>query len=192
MLGLELIHVSKRATWGSGNSKAMLTVSTAATVQWGNDLRVSLRKVDQIQYEEIWSQPLALITNHWLLNKHRIEFKTLMIIFKGCHDEARNYNHELITACAYKLFSMWSSEACVIIKVSKFNFAIIREIVRNIDSDSFRFISSLLDVKYNLEIMLCGSHTVLCVASFNSSLNVLRVIIMWEISHTIIYLFILS
>ena len=40
--------------------------------------------------------------------------------------------------------------------------------------------------------MLCGSHTVLCVASFNSPLNVLRVIIMWEISHIIFYLFILS
>ena len=40
--------------------------------------------------------------------------------------------------------------------------------------------------------MLCGSHTVLYGASFNSSLNVLRVIIMWEISHIIFHLFILS
>ena len=48
----------------------------------------NLRKYDRIT--------LALVTLHWLPVKYRIEFKTLLIVFKGLHGKALTYIQEMI------------------------------------------------------------------------------------------------
>ena len=48
----------------------------------------NLRKYDRITP--------ALVTLHWLRVKYRIEFKTLLIVFKGLHGKAPTYIQEMI------------------------------------------------------------------------------------------------
>ena len=52
-------------------------------------LVLNLRKYDRITP--------ALVTLHWLPVKYRIEFKTLLIIFRKLHGKAPGYIHEMIT-----------------------------------------------------------------------------------------------
>ena len=51
------------------------------------------------QSEEIWSHNsrTRYASSYWLPVKYRIEFKTLLIVFKGLHDKAPTYIQEMIT-----------------------------------------------------------------------------------------------
>ena len=60
----------------------------------------------------------ALVTLHWLPVKYRIEFKTLLIVFKGLHGKALTYIQEMIIPSKSKRYSIRSNEECVL-KVSK-------------------------------------------------------------------------
>ena len=71
----------------------------------------NLRKYDRITP--------ALVTFHWLPVKYRIEFKTLLIVFKGLHDKAPTYIQEMITPSKSKRYSIRSNEERVL-KVPKF------------------------------------------------------------------------
>ena len=71
----------------------------------------NLRKYDRITP--------ALVTVHWLPVKYRIEFKTLLIVFKGLHDQAPTYIQEMITPSKSKRYSIRSNEERVL-KVPKF------------------------------------------------------------------------
>ena len=71
----------------------------------------NLRKYDRITP--------ALVTLHWLQVKYRIEFKTLLIVFKGLHDKAPTYIQEMITPSKSKRYSIRSNEERVL-KVPKF------------------------------------------------------------------------
>ena len=61
----------------------------------------------------------ALVTLHWLPVKYRIEFKTLLIVFKGLHGKAPTYIQEMITPSKSKRYSIRSNEERVL-KVPKF------------------------------------------------------------------------
>ena len=61
----------------------------------------------------------ALVTLHWLPVKYRIEFKTLLIVFKGIHGKAPTYAQEMITPSKSKRYSKRSNEERVL-KVPKF------------------------------------------------------------------------
>ena len=61
----------------------------------------------------------ALVTLHWLPVKYRIEFKTLLIVFKGLHGNAPTYIQEMITPSKSKRYSIRSNEERVL-KVPKF------------------------------------------------------------------------
>ena len=71
----------------------------------------NLRKYDRITP--------ALVTLHWLPVKYRIEFKTLLIVFKGLHGKAPTYTQEMITPSKSKRYSIRSIEERVL-KVPKF------------------------------------------------------------------------
>ena len=71
----------------------------------------NLRKYDRINP--------ALVTLHWLPVKYRIEFKTLLIVFKGLHVKAPTYIQEIITSSQSKRNSIRSNEERVL-KVPKF------------------------------------------------------------------------
>ena len=71
----------------------------------------NLRKYDRITP--------ALVTLHWLPVKYRIEFKTLLIVFKGLHGKAPTYIQEMITSSKSKRYSIRSNEERVL-KVPKF------------------------------------------------------------------------
>ena len=71
----------------------------------------NLRKYDSITP--------ALVTLHWLPVKYRVEFKTLLIVFKGLHDKAPTHIQEMITPSKSKRYSVRSNEECVL-KVPKF------------------------------------------------------------------------
>ena len=71
----------------------------------------NLRKYDHITP--------ALVTLHWLPVKYRIEFKTLLIVFKGLHDKAPTYIQETVTPPKSKIYSIRSNEERVL-KVPKF------------------------------------------------------------------------
>ena len=71
----------------------------------------NLRKYDRITP--------ALVTLHWLPVKYRIEFKTLLIVFKGLHGKAPTYIQEMITPSKSKIYSIRSNEERVL-KVPKF------------------------------------------------------------------------
>ena len=71
----------------------------------------NLRKYDRITP--------ALVTLHWLPVKYRIEFKTLLIVFKGLHDKAPPYIQEIITPSKSKIYSIRSNEERVL-EVPKF------------------------------------------------------------------------
>ena len=73
----------------------------------------NLRKYDRITP--------ALVTLHWLPVKYRIEFKTLLIVFKGLHDQAPTYIQEMITPSKSKRYSIRSNEERVL-KVPKFKY----------------------------------------------------------------------
>ena len=70
-----------------------------------------LRKYDRITP--------ALVTLHWLPVKYRIEFKTLLLIFKGLQGKAPSYIQEMLIRCKSKRYAMRSNNACVL-KVPKF------------------------------------------------------------------------
>ena len=61
----------------------------------------------------------ALVTLHWLPIKYQIEFKTLLIVFKGLHGKAPTYIQEMITPSKSKRYSIRSNEERVL-KVPKF------------------------------------------------------------------------
>ena len=69
-------------------------------------LVLNLRKYDRIT--------LALVTFHWLPVKYRIEFKTLLFIFNGCHGKAPSYFQEMISPSKSRWYSIRSNEACVV------------------------------------------------------------------------------
>ena len=71
----------------------------------------NLRKYDRITP--------ALVTLNWLPVKYRIEFKTLLIVFKGLHDKSPTYIKEMITPSKGKRYSIRSNEERVL-KVPKF------------------------------------------------------------------------
>ena len=56
---------------------------------------------------------------HWPPVKYRIEFKTLLIVFKGLNDKATTYIQEMITPSKNKRKSIRSNEECAL-KVPKF------------------------------------------------------------------------
>ena len=68
------------------------------------------------KYDRITPAPVAL---HWLPVKYRIEFKTLLIVFKGLHDEAPTYIQKMITPSKSKRYSIRSNEERVL-KVEAF------------------------------------------------------------------------
>ena len=61
----------------------------------------------------------ALVTLRWLPVKYQIEFKTLLIVFKGLHGKAPTYIQEMITLSKSKRYSVRSNEERVL-KVPKF------------------------------------------------------------------------
>ena len=61
----------------------------------------------------------ALVTLHWLPVKYRIEFKTVLIVFKGLHGKAPTYIQEMIIPSKSKRYSIRSNEERVL-KVPKF------------------------------------------------------------------------
>ena len=61
----------------------------------------------------------ALVTLHWLPVKYQIEFKTLLIVFKGLHGKAPTYIKEMIIPPKSKIYSIRSNEERVL-KVKKF------------------------------------------------------------------------
>ena len=66
----------------------------------------------------------ALVTLLWLQVKYRIEFKTLLIVFKGLYGKAPTYIQEMITPSKSKRYSprgysIRSNEECVL-NVPKF------------------------------------------------------------------------
>ena len=61
----------------------------------------------------------ALVTLHWLPVKYRIEFKTLLIVFKWLHGKAPTYIQEMITPSKSKRYSIRSNEERAL-KVPKF------------------------------------------------------------------------
>ena len=71
----------------------------------------NLRKYDRITP--------TLVTLQWLPVKYRIEFKTLLIVFKGLHGKAPIYIQEMITPSKSKRYSIRSNEERVL-KVPKF------------------------------------------------------------------------
>ena len=71
----------------------------------------NLRKYDRITP--------ALVTLHWLPVKYWIEFKTLLIVFKGLDGKAPTYIQEMITPSKSKRYSIRSNEERVL-KVPKF------------------------------------------------------------------------
>ena len=74
-------------------------------------LVVNLRKYDCITP--------ALATLHWLPFKYQIEFKTLLIVFKGLHGKAPTYIQEMITPSKSKRYSLRSNKEHAL-KVLKF------------------------------------------------------------------------
>ena len=60
------------------------------------------------QSEEIWIWSPALVRRHWRPAEYRIEFKTLMIAFKGLHGKAPRYTQEIITPSESRRYSMSS------------------------------------------------------------------------------------
>ena len=96
------------AWWWTGDKplpEPMFTQNTAARLVF------NLSKYDRIY--------TALVTLHWLPVKYRIEFKTLLIVFKGLHDKAPTYIQEMITPSKSKRYSIRSTEERVL-KVPKF------------------------------------------------------------------------
>ena len=71
----------------------------------------NLRKYDRITP--------ALVTLHWLPVKYRIEFNTLLMVFKGLHGKAPTYIQVMITPSKSKRYSIRSNEERVL-KVPKF------------------------------------------------------------------------
>ena len=61
----------------------------------------------------------ALVVLHWLPVKYLIEFKTLLIVFKGLHGKAPTYIQEMIIPSKSKRYSIRSNEERVL-KVPKF------------------------------------------------------------------------
>ena len=61
----------------------------------------------------------ALVTLHWLPVKYQIDFKTLLIVFKGLRDKAPIYIQEMTTPSKSKRYSVRSNEERVL-KVPKF------------------------------------------------------------------------
>ena len=61
----------------------------------------------------------ALVTLHWIPVKYRIEFKTLLLVFKGLHCWAPTYIQEMIITSRSKIYSIRSNEERVL-KVPKF------------------------------------------------------------------------
>ena len=74
-------------------------------------LVLDLRKYDRITP--------ALVTLHWLPVKYRIEFKTLLLIFKGLHGMAPSYIQDMLAPSKSKRYAMRSNKACLL-KVPKF------------------------------------------------------------------------
>ena len=62
----------------------------------------NLRKYDRITP--------TFVTLHWLPVKYRIEFKTLLIVFKGLHGKAPTYIQEMIIPSKSKRYSIRSNE----------------------------------------------------------------------------------
>ena len=84
---------------------------TAACAKHSCQTSFNLRKYDRITP--------ALVTLHWLPLEYRIEFKTLLIVFKGLHGKAPTYIQEMITPSKSKRYSIRSNEERVL-KVPKF------------------------------------------------------------------------
>ena len=76
------------------------------------------------KYDRIIPAPVTL---HWLPVKYRIEFKTLLIVFKGLHDQAPTYIQEMITPPKSKRYSIRSNEERVL-KVPKFKHDILASV----------------------------------------------------------------
>ena len=98
---------------------------TTATVWWIENLIKKLQRVQNTaarlvfnlrKYDRITP---ALVTLHWLPVKYRIEFKTLLIVFKGLHGKAPTYIQEMFTPSKSKRYSIRSNEERVL-KVPKF------------------------------------------------------------------------
>ena len=56
----------------------------------------------------------ALVTLHWLPVKYRIEFKTLLIVFKGLHGKAPTYIKKMLNPSKNKRYPIRSNEECVL------------------------------------------------------------------------------
>ena len=62
----------------------------------------------------------ALISLHWLPVRYRIEFKTLLLVFKGLHGVAPIYITEMLDRATNSRFCLRSNNACVL-RVPKCN-----------------------------------------------------------------------
>ena len=113
----------------------------------------NLRKYDRITP--------ALVTLHWFPVKYRIEFKTLLIIFKGLYDKAPRYIQEMTTSSKSRRYSMRSNEACNL-KVPKFKhdtfgkraFALCWHLVWNCILKEIRLIDEIEAFKQTLKTHL--------------------------------------
>ena len=70
------------------------------------------------KYDRIYNS-CTRVTLHWLPVKYRIEFKTLLIVFKGFHGKAPTYILEMITPSKSKRYSIRANEERVL-KVPEF------------------------------------------------------------------------
>ena len=108
------------------------------------------------KYDRITPAPdPALVTLHWLPVKYRIEFKTLLIVFKGLHDKAPTYIQEIITPSKSKRYSIRSNEERVP-KVPKFKraFAVYGPLAWNSLPKEIRLCDEIEAFKRNLKTYL--------------------------------------
>ena len=100
----------------------------------------------------------AFVTLHWLPVKYWIEFKTLMIVFKGLHGKAPTYIQEMITPSKSKRYSIRSNDERVL-KVPKFKhdtfgkraFAVYRPLAWNCLPKEIRWCDEIEAFKWNLK-----------------------------------------
>ena len=103
----------------------------------------------------------ALVTLHWLPVKYRIEFKTLLIVFKGLHGKAPTYIQEMTIPSKSKRYSIRSNEERVL-KVPKFKhdtfgkrtFAVYGSLAWNCVPKEIRLCAEIEAFKRNLKTLL--------------------------------------
>ena len=64
---------------------------------------IAARVFNLMEYDNTIS---AVVTLHWLPVKYRIEFETLLMVFKGFNGKLRSYIQEMITPSKSKRYSM--------------------------------------------------------------------------------------